>query len=127
MRKSLIELLKSDIAYHDAALMTTPHLSNIRNKEAELLALLEAPDREPGPEVPVTVLDKDALRLFLGGAFSDRTPTERLVADASLIRRDLRIRAGEERGEAAFPDDPTDTLHVALECYGEEIRKRLRA
>jgi hypothetical protein len=53
MRKALIELLRSDIEYHDAALMTTPHLSNIRNKEAELLALLEEANRPtPDPRPP---------------------------------------------------------------------------
>ncbi len=132
MRTRLIELLKADIETYELQPFTTPHLSRIAQKEQELLLLLEkkyavvADETHGGPEpTPPTPLNEEDKRLYLGGCFDDSTPTERLVADASLLRRELRLRAGLELGDPAFPGDSVETLKHALEIYVESLRKRL--
>lgn len=140
MRSRLIELLKADIESYDLQPFTTAHLSRINQKERELLELLEEKNRpmilldeankldeaKPLQAPLLTLLDKEAVRLYLGGDISEKIPTERLVADASLLKREIRIRDGKETGEQAFPTNTVGDLEYLLMKYIKEIRWRLK-
>jgi len=81
MSESLKKALRADIAYHDAAMMTTPHLSRIRNAEVALLALLEEKAH------PAAAGEIEAFRRSM--VIDEMDGPRRPLADPSLVRRNL--------------------------------------